>query len=788
MDWIVRRLDAATVNDTRPPGNGWLWVTAGEHDCAMLRCFGWLATTFTAGEGTIPAPNVLLREFGGAELATGILSRLRGIVLMYDADDTGRLGMLKASKSFESMMLDNNIGYGDGWDGIRGIDLRESPGYSNEVGWDVSDLVVWARGAKVSAGQWLLDTAANAGVGSDAIAELVGIDLSTVGTSSSLGSVMVSMKTIEWPELLSNGITYAKFEGSRDQGSFHIGMQAMRNGWTADDLRSADAIALYKQAVDDAIPKNHEITLAQIELSMLRPFLDYRQQENLNDDVSNVLRMRHYFPFFMYHPTRKWLWWSGKHWEDGNVKIWGQVMTLSHYINEEAILQERAGNHELFVTLKKWAKASRQSARINSTMGLTSRHPVFRVSPELNEEWDSHPMMLGTPTGVFDLEHDELLLGDDARNTFCSMTTQGNIIGNIDWSLEHDGAFSRCWRKWLDLLHDWLPDRSVQAYVQEICGLALRGQLDEQIFVFKGSGRSGKSTLLDALSKALGDYAGLLSGNVIAKTGGDNPKTSAISSIESRRMFVISEVGGKTLDTDILKLLTGETTLTGRAMTKDWLPVRNTGTYFVMTNNEIDMRGDHSEAMRGRLIVVPFEKSFIEQSRLSLDEYRPDADSGLVMARDTSIKAMAKGELPGWERMPDVVLTWAYHGLMRVVEHGEPNSSQVAAIFEQTEVVWSESDVITAYFTDSGLWTRGGETVVATAGLWQNMKNWAKLSDPSFFDELGERPAVLAEMLKTRSGRGYRSVGRPGKALWKGQVAQPNSWAVPWTYIGAKAT
>jgi phage/plasmid-associated DNA primase len=234
-------------------------------------------------------------------------------------------------------------------------------------------------------------------------------------------------------------------------------------------------------------------------------------------------------------------------------------------------------------------------------------------------------------------------------------------------------------------------------------------------------------------------------------------------------------------------MLTGESKLVGRALYVDVAPGANNATYILMSNNEPDLAGDQSEALRNRLLVIPWERTFIDKMLMESSEYSAGVADGTVMMKSDALKYQLMGKVDGYEMMPDVVLTWAFAGLRRVMNRsGSTRGSELslpASVVERTAIIWAESDMITVFFRECGMFTEGGETIIASQGLWQRMKEWAAINDPAWCEELGDNARVLGQMFRHRAGRGYRPV-KSTRAIWKGDANQPNGWAVPWTFKG----
>lgn len=177
-------------------------------------------------------------------------------------------------------------------------------------------------------------------------------------------------------------------------------------------------------------------------------------------------------------------------------------------------------------------------------------------------------------------------------------------------------------------------------------------------------------------------------------------------------------------------------------------------------------------------------------SRVSDDEYRSGVEDGSVIVARNDLKNILMG-MPdntgvSWPMMPDVVLTWAYHGLMRVMSKGGAITvADVARI--RTKAMWDESDPVESFFIEGGLFVKGGETVIATPGLQINMWEWAKINDPDFADRVST-PRRMGQMLRGMAKRGFESMGTKQRdVLWGPEPGkQYNAWKVPYTHIGSQ--
>ncbi len=802
---IIRKLDEFQEAEKAIPGGGFLWVVAGEHDAIMLSCYGWLATTFTQGETSAPAGEVFLREMGKQlGVADKIFSSIRGVIVCFDTDYAGDSGCLRTIGTLERLIDEGELEVGEEWSGVRGLNLRKLPGWEDDeghIGWDISDLVKWSKTAGQKVGGLLIKAAQEATPGLEAGEEEFGIQ---VATATGLNSVMIrdaSLHTMDVEALLQFGVAWAR-TGSRGEGAYHMGYKALRNGWQAEELIGEGTPEIDKQfcaAVDAQIPKGDGgFKITEFRAQFMRSFLNVVDQENLCDDASNEKRMARYFPFIKWFPIGgekgQYMWWSGSRWVPDAPKAWDQTLLVADYINEEGLRARKNGDHSVADMLWKWSKQSRSHAKRQLLLSAIKKSAIFRPNWEQGEDWNGDGDVLATPIGVLDLNTGKYLPKDVARDKFCSMSTNGSVLLGDEGVKKWGEKWWEAHRMWLSILSDWHESAEVITMLQDIAGLALSGHLDEHLYIFQGSGRSGKSAFLDALRHALGDYAYTIGSEIITKSGGgagskDTNKNLTVAQMSHKRMVRIDETGGQLLNVDLIKWLTGETTLQGRHHYGNFEGIANHGTYFMTTNAEPNFRGEQSEALHDRVFIIPWNHTFVSASRISNDEYRSGAEEHTVMVARPDLKNVLMGQSDNvgdsWPMMPDVVLTWAYHGLVRVMSNGGAISvADVARI--RTEAMWDESDPVESFFIEGGLFAKGGETIITTPGLYENMYAWAKINDHDFAESI-ETPRKMGGLLRRMAKRGFEAAGKTTTGLWAPEPGkQYNCWKVPYTHIGSR--
>ena len=125
--------------------------------------------------------------------------------------------------------------------------------------------------------------------------------------------------------------------------------------------------------------------------------------------------------------------------------------------------------------------------------------------------FDARPSLLNCTNGTLDLEAlaagrrgHEANDGSQPRTPLRSHDAGDRLtkVARAAWDPTADGE------AWARFLSDVMPDPEMRAFLQRALGLAVFGRNDQQVALFlRGEGGNGKSTLVNAVAHALGDYA-----------------------------------------------------------------------------------------------------------------------------------------------------------------------------------------------------------------------------------------------------------------------------------------
>lgn len=179
-------------------------------------------------------------------------------------------------------------------------------------------------------------------------------------------------------------------------------------------------------------------------------------------------------------------------------------------------------------------------------------------------------------------------------------------------------------------------------FLQMFLGMTLFGVNEQKAFgIFTGPGtNNGKSTLISALKKVLGEYAGTGSKSIILRKKDMGARaTPEVVALRNLRMVFFSETQeGAYLDEAMLKELTGNTDITGRPLYGEVVTFRPQF-IMIMECNALPQIRDTSIFRRGTIIPFEFKHSFTEA----------EADTSLASKLEKELSGILNWMLEGWK-------------------------------------------------------------------------------------------------------------------------------------------
>jgi P4 family phage/plasmid primase-like protien len=185
---------------------------------------------------------------------------------------------------------------------------------------------------------------------------------------------------------------------------------------------------------------------------------------------------------------------------------------------------------------------------------------------------------------------------------------------NIDYIPYNDIKDSKSAKEVNQFIDQLFPDESLKEYMWQHLASTLIGNNDNQTFnMYTGSGRNGKSKLVDLMSKTLGDYKATVPITLLTQKRNSIGSTSSeIVQLMGVRYAVMQEPSkGEKINEGIMKEITGGDPIQGRALFKEAVTFIPQFKLVVCTNTLLDIKSNDDGTWR-RIRVCDFMSKFLE--------------------------------------------------------------------------------------------------------------------------------------------------------------------------------
>jgi len=433
-----------------------------------------------------------------------------------------------------------------------------------------------------------------------------------------------------------------------------------------------------------------------------------RQCLNMNELGDGLLYKRLHRGQFLFNKSMDcWMSWTGHHWEvdrlDG-AKAAVEAVVEAYLTEARAVsveirnLGDDAGQKEhqlkyLRKELNKRGGMLRSTRRRSNCLAMS--HTCEAPLAIRGDEIDERPYLLACANGVVDLVTGELV---DGRPEDYLLKASP-----VEWQ----GIDAACptWERALDEILS--GNQKLVQFVQRIFGYALIGEVRQSLLVvLAGQGRNGKSMIVEIMSEILGPLAGAIRSEMLLdqfRTASSAGPTPDIMALRGLRLAFASETDdGCRISPSRVKWLTGNDKLTGRnPHDKYEVQFKPTHTLFLLTNHKPHAPVDDF-AFWERVVLVPFELSFVDRTPRADNERRADPD----------LPVKLRAELPG-------ILAWLVKGCLHYQREGlnpPPIVKDATAEYQRDE------DLIADFLEDCCI--IGPDYTAGATALYQSFEAW----------------------------------------------------------------
>ena len=340
--------------------------------------------------------------------------------------------------------------------------------------------------------------------------------------------------------------------------------------------------------------------------------IGYLKPEDYSDSGNAEVFVRTYKDDLLYSDAMGWMRWNGKFWERAEHDVLNMASQLSKDMLEDAKnYKRRASAYKLEVDLVEvdgsateteikeakelykdacaylnHAGKTRDARKLQAMLKLAT--PSLYV-PE--DKFDWNPAIINTPIGIINLPTAEV--SAHKRECYCTKITTASPSAS--------GA--EMWENFLSKIT--CGDDGLRGFLQIMAGMTLYGKVyEEGMIIAVGAGRNGKSTFFNALSAALGDYAGGIDVQVF--TTDKQNRGAALATLRGKRLVIAGELEeGKRLSVATVKQITSTDNFVIEEKYKAPTTVSPSHTVVLHTNHKPRV-GSTDDGTWRRLKIVPF--------------------------------------------------------------------------------------------------------------------------------------------------------------------------------------
>lgn len=471
-----------------------------------------------------------------------------------------------------------------------------------------------------------------------------------------------------------------------------------------------------------------------------------RALDRNQDGDADLFLQKHRNRLVYDHAAGQWFTWVGHHWQtDTTEEALAGVADIADLYITEMRRQSWARAAALKAGKTKAADAAKAlveilAKRVRDLQTIRRKQAVLHLSRAgagtlgiTGDEWDKDPWSLSVLNGVLDLRTGDFRNGEpsDYFKTFAPIPWEGLETPRPTWEAFLQSTFG--------------GDTELVSFMCRLLGYALTGLCTEAVLpILWGSGRNGKTVLLQAVGDVLGvDLAGpiesemLLESRFTRQSGGPS---SDLLHLRGRRLAWSSETNeNRRINGGKVKLLSGGDLITGRApFGKRQVTFRPTHKIFLLTNH-CPKADAQDMALWARFLLVPFKMVFVT---------KPNPSKPNEHLADLNLAEKLRAEGPG-------ILAWLVNGCLEWQRIGlNPPETVMAATKNYQEAE-------NTFLTFRAERCNEGPTLQVRAGLFYTAyKAWAEGSGerPVTATKFGRYFGEIFDSAKNRGGKVYLGI------------------------------
>lgn len=245
-----------------------------------------------------------------------------------------------------------------------------------------------------------------------------------------------------------------------------------------------------------------------------------------------------------------------------------------------------------------WQSFIRKAGNASAKARIIKEAGEYEGVAITQDDFNRQPMLLNTPGKAVNLA-----TGKEVKDRKKLLFDQHTSVTPAK------GKGAKRWTRFLRKIFQ--GDLELVRWVQKVLGYAITGATGEQVFfIMLGEGQNGKSVLAKVIQGILGNYAHSANINTFLDTGtqsGSAPTPDIVAMDGKRFVFTAEPKKYAKLDTNKIRLFTGEDTLVGRDLhEKGQREFESHFKLFISANHMLKLDMDDYSIAR-RVVVIPFK-------------------------------------------------------------------------------------------------------------------------------------------------------------------------------------
>lgn len=378
----------------------------------------------------------------------------------------------------------------------------------------------------------------------------------------------------------------------------------------------------------------------------------------------------------LFCPRVGWMVWNGKHWisqDKDNLQISylvGETMRetiaqagmLFAKINRNASPEELEAEQKRITKLADFARTSLNAPRIRFAIEVAKSLPQVLADPS---KFEPRGWLIPFQNGVWD------------KGEWKEGHVRERYIEHL-LPVDYDPEADRTeWKALLERITG--DDKDLEQTLGELAATVLVASPLRKITIFYGEAGTGKSTLAAMLQTVLGECGVTVESADLAEQKDDSRLGAKL---RGKRGLFTAEAGKRPLDTELLKKLAGGDEMECRYLFTDKSIKINPTWNSIMTSNDAPRINAHDEALRERLVAVPF------LHRLDAGEHlRFTGHQRIEGARKDVNSPLIRG-----------FVAWLMEGLIRLYYRDLHNAYLAPIVSEHTRRLLRDADPLTEFW------------------------------------------------------------------------------------------